>query len=215
MQPLGGPDRVAWERGYRRICGLDEVGRGPLAGPVVAAAVAFSSDVHIPGLADSKILSPTTRARLVPVIRAVAIGVGIGIASTEEIDRLNILQASLLAMVRALKDLPVEPDFLLVDGVHPVPLPFPQETLISGDARSTAVAAASVIAKEHRDALMVELARAHPGYGFERHKGYPTRLHAEALRRLGPCPAHRASFRGVRELLSSPVQPDLFPREKR
>jgi ribonuclease HII len=117
-------------------------------------------------------------------------------------------------MVRAVENLPIEPDFLLVDGVHAVPLPIPQQTLIGGDALSTAVSAASVIAKEHRDAFMVRLAGAYPGYGFEQHKGYPTPFHLEALRRLGTTPAHRTSFRGVRELLGQPVQPDLFPKER-
>jgi len=213
MGGLGGPDRAALERGFRRVCGLDEAGRGPLAGPVVAAAVTFSRDVHIIGLADSKVLRPAARARLVPVIREAALGVGVGAASPGEIDRLNILRASLLAMARAVDSLPFEPDFLLVDGIHTVPLPIPQQTLVRGDATSTAVAAASVLAKEHRDSLMRELGQIYPGYGFDQHKGYPTLTHLEALRRLGPTPVHRASFKGVRELLGAPVQQALFSPE--
>jgi ribonuclease HII len=215
VRELGSPDRVARQQGYRRVCGLDEVGRGPLAGPVVAAAVTFAGGVDIPGLGDSKQLTRSARARLVPVIRRVATGVGLGLATPEEIDRINILQASLLAMVRAVTALPWEPDFLLVDGVHTVPLSIPQQTLIGGDARSTAVAAASVLAKEHRDALMVDYADAYPGYGFERHKGYPTLAHRDALRRLGPSPIHRTSFKGVQEPCHAPVQPDLFPAGER
>jgi ribonuclease HII len=214
MGGLGAPDRAALGRGFQRVCGLDEAGRGPLAGPVVAAAVVFSGDVCIPGLADSKVLRPAARARLVPIIREAALGVGLGVAAPEEIDRLNILRASLFAMVRAIEDLSFQPDFLLVDGVHPVPLPIPQRTLIRGDAISTAVSAASVLAKEHRDSLMRELAQVYPGYGFDEHKGYATLTHIDALRRLGPTPAHRASFRGVRELLGTPVQLGLFSRER-
>lgn len=205
---LGAPDEEARRRGYRWVCGIDEAGRGPLAGPVVAAAVVLRGGAEIPGLGDSKRLSPGVRARLVPVIRGAALGVGVGIATPDEIDRLNILQASLLAMVRAVAELtassPVRPDLLLVDGTHRVPLDTPQETLVRGDSRSSAVAAASVVAKEHRDALMREYARRFPGYGFEVHKGYPTAPHREALVRLGPCAIHRRSFRWVREHAPNP-----------
>ena len=207
---LGGPDRAAWGRGFSFVCGLDEVGRGPLAGPVVAAAVVFPSEVEIRGLTDSKRLPPSARAGLVPVIRELALGVGVGLATPQEIDRINILQASLRAMARAVGALPFEPDFLLVDGIHRVPLATPQETLVGGDGRSLAVAAASVLAKEHRDALMDDYAGTYPGYGFERHKGYPTRAHKDALARLGPCPIHRTSFNGVQQRCHSPRQPDLF-----
>lgn len=208
---LGGPDREARCQGFGRICGCDEVGRGPLAGPVVAAAVVLPPDATIPGIADSKRLSPAVRARLVPVIREIATDVGLGLAEPCEIDRINILQASLLAMVRAIRTLTQAPDLLLVDGVHPVPLATPQRTLIRGDSRSLAVAAASVLAKEHRDSLMLEYAQLYPGYDFERNKGYPTKSHREALRRLGPSPIHRTTFQGVREWLHPPVQPTLFP----
>ncbi len=207
--PLGEPDREAFGRGYRRVCGVDEAGRGPLAGPVVAAAVVLPPGVSLPGLGDSKQLSPRRRAALVPLLREVALGVGVGVASAAEIDRWNILRASLLAMARAVEALPpsASPDLLLVDGLHPVPLALPQETLVGGDGRSTAIAAASVVAKEHRDALMREGALAYPGYGFEVHKGYPTQSHREALSRLGPCPLHRRSFRGVRDARAPGVGP--------
>jgi ribonuclease HII len=175
----------------------------------------FPPRADIPGLNDSKRLSPVARARLVPAIRATALAVGVGLATPEEIDRINILQASLLSMVRAVQALPLAPDCLLVDGVHSVPLPIPQQTLIRGDALSTSVAAASVLAKQHRDALMVDYAAAYPDYGFERNKGYPTRAHREALVRLGPCPIHRASFNGVRKRRPSSLQPDLLPAWER
>lgn len=214
-EPFGAPDRAALEEGHCRVCGVDEVGRGPLAGPVVAAAVVLADASGLEGLNDSKVLTATARARLEPTIRRVALGVGLGLATPEEIDRLNILRASLLAMARAVGALPFEPDFLLVDGIHPVPLPILQRTLVGGDARSAAVAAASVVAKEHRDGLMFQFAEVYPGYGFAQHKGYPTRSHREALRRLGPSPIHRASFKGVRELLVPPLQPSLFPAGRR
>lgn len=208
---LGDPDREAFRRGHRRVCGLDEVGRGPLAGPVVAAAVVLPPDSEIRGVGDSKRLSPAVRARLVPEIREAAMGVGLGIVGPAEIDRINILEASLLAMVRALENMAVTPDFLLVDGVHPVRLPFPQQTLVGGDRRSVAIAAASIVAKEYRDDLMREYARAYPGYGFETHKGYPTAEHRQALLRLGPTPIHRVSFRGVREAAGPVPQRESRP----
>ena len=200
---LGGPDGEAFVAGYRRVCGVDEAGRGPLAGPVVAAAVVLPRDCHIDGLGDSKKLSAAARARLVPEIRRVALAAGIGAADADEIDRINILQASLLAMARAVAALVRAPDFLLVDGVHPIPTTIPQQTLIGGDGRSRAIAAASILAKQHRDELMAELGRRYPGYGFESHKGYPTAAHRDALRRLGPSPVHRRSFKGVREFSGS------------
>ena len=134
-----------------------------------------------------------------------AAGIGVGLADAEEIDRVNILRASLLAMARAVQALRPPPDFLLVDGVHPVPLPFPQRTVVRGDSSSTSIAAASIVAKEHRDALMREYAVRYPGYGFEEHKGYPTAAHRAALERLGPSPLHRRSFRWVRELVALPL----------
>ncbi len=208
---FGEPDTAARRRGFVRVCGLDEAGRGPLAGPVVAAAAILAPDASLPGLNDSKRLTPDARARLAPAIQEVSLAWGVGIATPREVDAINVLQASLLAMARAIEALSVAPDYLLVDGLHTVDLPLPQEALVGGDGRSAAIAAASVLAKEHRDTLMCEYARLYPGYGFETHKGYPTQAHQHALRRLGPCPIHRISFRGVRELVTRSPQPPLFP----
>lgn len=207
-ETIGEPDERARRDGFKHICGVDEAGRGPLAGPVVAAAVVLSPNSSIPGLTDSKKLSPSTRARLVPEIRSKALGIGVGSADHAEIDSINIFQASLLAMARAVKALPFEPDFILVDGTHPIRrLAIPQKALVRGDSRSLAIAAASVVAKEYRDELMRKFGTTYPGYGFEVNKGYPTGSHRDALRRLGPCPIHRRSFKGVKTDL---IQSDLF-----
>ncbi|MEW6488946.1 MAG: ribonuclease HII, partial [Thermodesulfobacteriota bacterium] len=208
---LGLPAREAHARGYRRVCGLDEAGRGPLAGPVVAAAVVFEPGTEIPGLDDSKRLVAAARARLEPLIRREAVCFAVGAASPAEIDALDVLQASLLAMSRAVAALGAPPDFLLVDGNRPLPSSIPQRTVVGGDGLSTAIAAASVLAKQHRDALMDAYAREYPGYGFESHRGYPTADHREALRRLGPCPIHRRTFRGVCLAPGVLVQTELFP----
>jgi len=179
---------------------------------VVAAAVILPPDGfdHLPGLGDSKRLSSRARGLLVPRIREVALSVAVAEVGPEEIDRINILQASLLAMVRAVAELSPSPHFLLVDGNQRVSLSIPQETLVKGDSRSACIAAASNVAKEHRDALMRGYGASYPGYGFEDHMGYPTDSHRRALERLGPCPLHRRTFRGVRELLGLTLQPDLF-----
>ncbi len=214
LPALGAPDRDAYRLGYHRVCGLDEAGRGPLAGPVVAAAVVLAPGAEISGLGDSKRLTCQARRRLEPEIKAVARGWAVAVVSPAEIDRLNILQASLTAMVRAVASLQEVPDYLLVDGNRPLPSPIPQQTIVGGDGLSTAVAAASILAKEHRDALMEAYACDYPGYGFEEHKGYPTAGHREALRRLGPCPIHRQSFRGVRPSSPVPTQSELFPASR-
>ena len=183
-------------RGYRRICGVDEAGRGPLAGPVVAAAVVFPEPVEIENLRDSKKLSPAMRERVFEKILQVA-QVGIGEASPAEIDAMNILQASLLAMKRAVDSLAISPDIVLVDGPYALSGEVPSRAIIKGDARVPIISAASIIAKVTRDRLMLEYEKEFPGYGFARHKGYPTREHLKALRHLGPTPIHRTSFRGV------------------
>lgn len=184
-----------WSRGLKLICGVDEAGRGPLAGPVVAAAVVFNPDTMIPGVADSKRLSPHRRMNLTFEIREKALCWAIGVKSAGEIDRLNILEATRLAMKSAVGKLSPTPDFCLVDG-YPIPgWKQPHEGVIKGDNKCFTIAAASILAKVHRDELMCELHQSYPQYGFDRHKGYPTEAHRRALSEHGPCPVHRLSFR--------------------
>ena len=194
-------EQIMREQGYSLVAGTDEVGRGCLAGPVVAAAVILPERFSLPGLTDSKKLSHQQRKSLVPEIERQALSFSIASVSPREIDRINILQASLKAMALAVKGLDVRPEALLVDGNQPVPVSIPQKTVIKGDSRSFSIAAASVIAKVFRDELMEELHAEYPQYEFARHKGYATAVHLEALRRHGPSPVHRKTFRGVRELL--------------
>ncbi len=191
-------------KGHRAVAGVDEAGRGPLAGPVVAAAVILPPGVEFPGLTDSKQLSERQRTSLFPLIREKALAVGLGMAHPEEIDSINILQATLRAMSLAVGRLRLPADFLLVDGITPVPLPIPQKTLKKGDSRSLSVAAASVVAKVVRDRIMTAHDGRYPGYGFADHKGYGSAAHLAAIARLGPSPLHRKSFRGVREHVPAP-----------
>ncbi len=188
-------------RGVMPVCGVDEAGRGPLAGPVVASAVILTHpDLagRIPdGLNDSKALSQSARERLLNEIKSNCY-VGIGISEPEEIDRVNILQASLIAMARAVQALPVRAGHALIDGNRQAVLPCPQTTIIKGDARSLSISAASIVAKVTRDRLMVEAERSYPGYGFAQHKGYPTKAHREIVAKIGPCPIHRRSFAPIR-----------------
>jgi ribonuclease HII len=179
------------------VVGLDEAGRGPLAGPVVAAAVVLSPGAMIRKLDDSKLIEPEERERLYEVIRVKAVAVGVGMAEPVTIDRINILEATRLAMQQALAGLPVEPELVLTDFVSLGGLGCPQRNLVKGDQRSATVAAASIVAKVTRDRIMAEADRMYPEYGFARHKGYPTEEHRMALWRHGPCPLHRRSFRGV------------------
>ncbi len=183
-----------FEEGYQIICGVDEAGRGPLAGPVVAAAVILPPHAEIPGLNDSKKLSDKRRRELFPVIKERAVAYGIGIATHEEIDEINILQATYLAMERALGQLSVKPDLALIDGNRAKDFGLPVRTVVKGDSLSASIAAASVLAKVTRDDMMLELAETYPGYGFEIHKGYGTKAHYEALTNLGACPIHRMTF---------------------
>lgn len=191
----------ARRRGYAAIAGVDEAGRGPLAGPVVAAAVILPSDFDLPGLTDSKQLSERQREALFPAIRTQAQAVGIGLCDAGTIDRINILQGTLLAMQRAVARLGTPADYLLVDGISKIPLATPQRTLKQGDSRSLSIAAASVIAKVVRDRIMRVYAGRYPEYGFAEHKGYGTAAHLAAIARFGPSPLHRRTFRGVREHL--------------
>ena len=194
----------ARNRGYRLIAGIDEAGRGALAGPVVAAAVVLPIGVRIDGVDDSKKLSPETRERLFDVIMAQALRVGVGMASAKVIDRINILQATRLAMQEAVGKLSPQPDFLLIDGISRIASPLPQQTIKKGDSLSLSIAAASIIAKVSRDRLMRELDLKHPGYGLAGHKGYGSASHMEAIRQLGPSPIHRLTFGGVKEHAACP-----------
>ena len=195
------PVRFDFVRGTRQVAGVDEVGRGPLAGPVVAAAVILDPERPIEGLADSKQLSEARREELAARIRAFALAWALGRAEVVEIDRINILQASLLAMQRAVAALRPAAEFALVDGNRLPHLDCPAEAVIKGDSRVAAISAASILAKVARDREMVRLDADYPGYGFAKHKGYPTRAHMEALRRQGACEIHRRSFRPVRRVL--------------
>ena len=176
------------------ICGVDEAGRGPLAGPVCAAAVILPKHLQIPGLTDSKKLSDKKRRELFPIIQEQAIAYGIGLASEAEIDEINILQATFLAMRRALSQLSIRPEIALIDGNRETDFGLPVKTVVKGDSLSANIAAASILAKVTRDTMMVELAEQYPEYGFEIHKGYGTKAHYEALCTYGPCPIHRKSF---------------------
>ena len=200
MTPPTAPYRYeaqAWRAGLARVAGLDEAGRGPLAGPVVAAAVVLTPDRRVKKLADSKLLSPERREELFGEITARAVAVGVGIVGHETIDRVNILQATRLAMIEALRGLGMEPDLVITDFVKLPGLTCPQRNLVDGDRRCATVAAASIIAKVTRDRLMVEADKQFPDYGFARHKGYATADHLAALDRHGPCPLHRRTFSGV------------------
>ena len=180
--------------GYGAICGVDEAGRGPLAGPVCAAAVILPADVDIPGLNDSKKLTDKKRRELFPVICEKAIAYGIAFADHKEIDAVNILQATYLAMERAIQKLEIKADFALIDGNRAKDFGIPFETIVGGDGRSASIAAASILAKVTRDDYMLNIAENYPQYGFEIHKGYGTKAHYAALTEYGACPIHRMSF---------------------
>jgi len=195
----------AWRTGVVRVAGVDEAGRGPLAGPVVAAAVVIDPDRRIKRLADSKLLTPERRAELYDVIMARAVAVGVGVVDHVTIDRINILQATRVAMLEALHQLKVAPDLVITDFVALSGLACPQRNLVDGDARCATVAAASIIAKVTRDRIMLDVDGQFPEYGFARHKGYATAEHLAALDRHGPCPLHRRSF------ISLWKQGELFP----
>ena len=187
-------ERRAREEGYEHVAGIDEAGRGPLAGPVVAAAVILPRDYYHPEINDSKQLSQKKRDQLYAVIKDEALAVGLGVVEAPVIDAVNILQATLMAMREAIADLSFSPDYLLVDGTHRVPISIPQATIIRGDALSLSIAAASIIAKVSRDHIMEIYHRQFPQYNFIRNKGYGTSEHREAIRQFGPCKIHRKSF---------------------
>lgn len=192
-------ETLGYRQGYTSIAGIDEAGRGPLAGPVVAAAVVLPRETIIDGVDDSKKLTPARRAILFERIMQTALAVGVGISDNRTIDRINILQATLLAMEQAVDRLSVAVDYLLIDGISRTSLNLPQRTVKQGDSRSLSIAAASIIAKVTRDRLMEEYDRQYPGYGFAGHKGYGSAAHLAAIAALGPSPIHRLTFRGVRE----------------
>ena len=185
-----------WRDGVKAVAGVDEAGRGPLAGPVVAAAVIFPPSISDAfGINDSKKLSPKNRERLEPLIKNEALSVGVGIVDHAEIDRINILQATYKAMQIAIQQLSRSPDFALIDGRGVPDLEMPCKPIIKGDSKSISIAAASIIAKVTRDRIMIEMCEKYPQYGFEQHKGYPTKKHIQAIREFGLSPIHRRSFR--------------------
>ncbi len=200
-QPKDYFEKMYYGQGYQRIAGVDEVGRGPLAGPVVAAAVILPKDGIGEELFDSKQISSKKREVLYKTILAEAQGVGIGIIGQEEIDHLNILQATLKAMALAIGELPIHPDFILIDGPQGIAVPIPQKPIRKGDQLSNSIAAASIVAKVTRDRMMLECHQKYPQYNFAKHKGYGTKEHRRAIEKFGVCELHRKTFRGVKEYL--------------
>ena len=192
----------AGKKGYRLIAGVDEAGRGPLAGPVVAAAVVLPADAFLQGLDDSKKLSPAKREELFPKIQTQAIAYGVAVVSPEVIDEINILQAALLAMKQAVEQLKPVPDLLLIDGNQKINSTLDQWAIVKGDSKSLSIAAASVLAKVTRDHIMQDYHQLYPQYEFARHKGYGTKLHRDLIAEHGPCPIHRSTFKGVTEYLN-------------
>lgn len=192
-------ENEARRNGYKCVAGIDEAGRGPLAGPVVAASVILPDDLSVSGIFDSKKISPKKRETLFDEIHRHAVAVGVGIVEPADIDRINILQASLLAMAVSVQNLKSKPDFLMIDGTFPISIELPQKTIPKGDSLSISIAAASIVAKVTRDRMMEQYAKIYPAFDFAKHKGYPTKAHKEAIREHGVCPIHRKSFRGVKE----------------
>lgn len=219
--PQGAIEETSYLRGFKCIAGLDEVGRGPLAGPVVAAAVVFPRGFTHPDIKDSKLLTAEQREKLLPTIRESALSWAVGVVEVEEIDRINILKASLLAMVKAFRSLRPMPDCLLIDGNQPIPAEFfkpavsahlpHQRTIVKGDQLCVSIASASILAKVARDTLMSEFDKSYPEYGFASHKGYSCVMHIDALRRFGPSPIHRRSFRPVREMCTDNREGETGP----
>jgi ribonuclease HII len=201
IQPKDYFERMYYRQGYQRIAGLDEVGRGPLAGPVVASAVILPKEGIGEELFDSKKIPPKKREELYKIILSKALGVGIGMVGQEEIDLLNIFQATLKAMALAIENLPILPDFLLIDGLQSLRLSIPQKPIRKGDQLSNSIAAASIVAKVTRDRMMLEYHQKYPQYNFAKHKGYGTKEHRMAIERFGICELHRKTFRGVKEYL--------------
>ncbi len=192
-------EREAAARGFLKIAGIDEAGRGPLAGPVVSAAVILPASFEVTGINDSKKITPKKRSYLYVEICRHALATATGIVDSVEIDKINILQATLLSMSKAVKNLAVRPDTLLIDGTFTIPSDLPQTTITKGDSLSISIAAASIIAKVTRDRLLQKYDSTYPQFGFAKHKGYPVKAHKEAIKKFGPCPIHRRTFKGVKE----------------
>lgn len=192
-------EKEARLNGYHAVAGIDEAGRGPLAGPVVAASVILPDTFSVSGIDDSKKISPKKRKTLFNEIHRHALAVGVGIVGPEDIDRINILQASLLAMSISVQNLDSEPDFLMIDGTFSISFDLPQKAVPKGDSLSISIAAASIVAKVTRDRIMEQYAKQYPEFDFSRHKGYPTKAHRQAIRQHGVSPIHRKSFKGVKE----------------
>jgi ribonuclease HII len=204
-------EKKLWKQGKRFVAGVDEVGRGALAGPLVAAAVILPENSRIPGLNDSKKLSFGQREKIFQKIKKVAMAIGIGKVSHRMIDKINIGQANLLAMKKAVENLKVKPDYLLIDGErNKIDLSVAQEGICKGDARCASIAAASIIAKVTRDRIMIKYAQKYPQYYFEQHKGYGTQKHLDAIQKHGPCPIHRRSFFPFSQFLKIKEKPGLF-----
>ena len=194
-------ERSLRQKGYQLIAGLDEVGRGPLAGPVVAACVILQENCDNSSFVDSKTINAKNRSRLYKELKQNGAQISVGVVSETDIDRLNILQASLLAMKKAILTMPVQPDFLLVDGNQPVPISIPQQSLVKGESKSASIAAASIVAKVVRDEMMDQYHLQYPEYNFQKNRGYPTLEHRNAIKIYGPCAIHRQSFKCVKEFL--------------
>jgi ribonuclease HII len=194
-------ERCLRQKGYQWVGGLDEVGRGPLAGPVVAACVVLEEKCDYSIFVDSKIIRAEKRSRLYNELQENGAQIGVGIVSETDIDRLNILQASLQAMKKAVLAMPLQPDFLLVDGNQPIPMTIPQQTLVKGESKSASIAAASIVAKVVRDELMEKYHLQYPEYNFQQNRGYPTLEHRQAIKTHGPCAIHRQSFKCVKEFI--------------
>ena len=194
-------ERSLRQKGYQLIAGLDEVGRGPLAGPVVAACVILQENSDNSSFVDSKTINAKNRSRLYKELKQNGAQISVGVVSEADIDRLNILQASLLAMKKAILTMPVQPDFLLVDGNQPVPISIPQQSLVKGESKSASIAAASIVAKVVRDEMMDQYHLQYPEYNFQKNRGYPTLEHRNAIKIYGPCAIHRQSFKCVKEFL--------------
>ncbi len=192
-------EKTAYINGFTNVAGIDEAGRGPLAGPVMAAAVILPAGLMIDGVDDSKKLTPDKRDKLFDIIMSQALSVGVGISEPAEIDRINILQATRSAMLNAVLQLSPPPDYLLIDGISTIDSTIPQKTIKKGDSLSLSIAAASIIAKVTRDRLMIEMDSKYPRYGFAGHKGYGSAAHLAAIKKLGPSPIHRLTFGGVKE----------------